>query len=89
MPPLRDRTEDIPDLVQHFIGMYGPDNGKKIEYADPETLELFTQYRWPGNVRELENTVERAIVLADADATFITPDLLPPAIRKAQLKVES
>ncbi|OFX13906.1 MAG: hypothetical protein A2Z18_07550, partial [Armatimonadetes bacterium RBG_16_58_9] len=81
MPPLRDRTEEIPALVEHFIGMYSSDNGKKIDYADPETLELFTHYKWPGNVRELENTVERAIVLADADAKFITPELLPPVIR--------
>ncbi len=79
--PLRERTEDIPALVEHFIGIYAQDNRKKIESADAETLEIFTQYRWPGNVRELENTIERATVLADADAKFITCDLLPSAIR--------
>ena len=81
MPPLRERTEDIPSLIEHFIEIYSPDNGKKIEYASPETLEIMMKYNWPGNVRELENTTERAIVLADSDAKFITPDLLPPSIR--------
>lgn len=79
-PPLRDRKEDLPDLIQHFIEMYAPDNAKKIEHASPETLEMMINYRWPGNVRELENTIERAVVLADPDAKFITPDLLPPSM---------
>jgi len=81
MPPLRERTEDIPMLTEHFIEMYSADNGKAIEYASPETLELFNRYSWPGNVRELENVIERAIVMADPDAKLITPDLLPPALR--------
>ena len=63
--------------------MYAPDNGKLIEFASPETLEMFVKYRWPGNVRELENTIERAIVLADPTAKLITPDLLPPEIQNA------
>ncbi|NLN77672.1 MAG: sigma-54-dependent Fis family transcriptional regulator [Armatimonadetes bacterium] len=82
MPPLRDRLDDIPALVERFVGMYAPDNGKKIEFASPETLELFTKYGWPGNVRELENAIERAIVLADPDARLITPDLLPDEIMR-------
>ncbi len=80
MPPLRERKEDIPALVDHFIEMYVPDNAKHIVHASPETLNLMLKYDWPGNVRELENTMERAIVLADNDAKFITPDLLPKAI---------
>jgi len=80
MPALRERIEDIPELVDHFIGIYAPENGKKIEYASAETLEIFTRYRWPGNVRELENTIERAVVLAEPNARFITPDLLPKEI---------
>ncbi len=83
MPPLRERTEDIPALVEHFVGKYSPDNGKRIEFADPETLELFTHYRWPGNVRELENAIERAVVLAEPEAKLITPDLLTPEVRSA------
>lgn len=84
MPPLRERTEDVPALVEHFISMYAPDNGKKIEYASPETLEIFMGYRWPGNVRELENVIERAVVLAESDTKFITPDLLPLAITNVE-----
>lgn len=83
MPPLRERVEDIPLLVEHFIEMYSRDNGKKIEYATPEALELLCRYSWPGNVRELENAIERAVVLAESDARMITPDLLPPVIRAA------
>lgn len=86
MPPLRERTEDIPALVEHFVSKYAPDNHKRIEFADAETLELLTRYRWPGNVRELENTIERAIVLAEPDAKLITPDLLPPELRAAVVK---
>lgn len=83
MPPLRDRLDDLPLLLNHFIEMYAADNCKKIEHASPETLELMMRYKWPGNVRELENTIERAIVLADLDAKFITPNLLPRSIREA------
>lgn len=82
MPTLSDRKEDIPLLIDHFIEIYAPDNCKQIAHASPETLELIMKYDWPGNVRELENTIERAIVLADSDAKFITPDLLPSVMRK-------
>jgi DNA-binding NtrC family response regulator len=89
MPPLRDRIDDIPLLLNHFVEMYAPDNCKKIEHASPETLELMMRYKWPGNVRELENTIERAIVLADSDAKFITPNLLPKALREAADTIRS
>jgi len=84
IPPLRDRLDDIPLLVEHFIDKYAKDNGKSVRYASPEALELMMNYRWPGNVRELENAIERAIVLADADVHLITPDLLPPSLTAAQ-----
>ncbi len=80
MPALRERPEDIPALVEHFVEIYSTENGKKIEYASPETLDIFTKYKWPGNVRELENALERAIVLADSTAKFVTPDLLPKEV---------
>ena len=83
LPPLRDRIDDMPALVEHFVRMYSADNGKRIDFASPETLEIFTRYRWPGNVRELENTIERAIVLADPDSKLITPDLLQVEILNA------
>ncbi len=80
VPPLRERLEDIPALVEHFIGIYAAENNKRVEYASPETMEILLQYKWPGNVRELENVIERAVVLADSDAKSITPDLLPKHI---------
>ncbi|MGQ9454486.1 MAG: sigma-54-dependent transcriptional regulator [Armatimonadota bacterium] len=80
MPPLRERLEDIPALVEHFIGVYARENNKQIEYASSETLDILMRYRWPGNVRELENVIERAVVLAELDARLITPDLLPKEI---------
>jgi DNA-binding NtrC family response regulator len=78
--PLRERTEDIPPLVEHFIEKYSSDNGKDIKYVSPEALELMMSYRWPGNVRELENVIERAIVLADPDTQLITLDMLPMSV---------
>ncbi len=81
LPPLRERSEDVPLLVEHFIGKYAKENGKMIKFASPEALEIMMDYKWPGNVRQLENTVERAIVLADDDAQLITPDLLPMSVR--------
>lgn len=80
MPPLRDRREDVPLLIDHFLELYGSDNDKHIVHASPEALNLMMKYDWPGNVRELENVMERAIVLADPDAKFLTPDLLPSVI---------
>lgn len=82
MPPLRNRREDIPLLIDHFLELYGSDNDKQIVHASPEALNLMMKYDWPGNVRELENVMERAIVLADPDAKFLTPDLLPNVITK-------
>jgi DNA-binding NtrC family response regulator len=65
-PALRDRREDIPALVEHFIHRFNVEEGKRIAGASPETMKCLTAYDWPGNVRQLENAVYRAIVLADA-----------------------
>lgn len=65
-PALRDRREDIPALVDHFIARFNVEEGRRIAGASPETLALLTAFDWPGNVRQLENAVYRAIVLADA-----------------------
>jgi transcriptional regulator with GAF, ATPase, and Fis domain len=71
LPPLRDRPEDIPLLVKHFLknGSYNklPDGTPRIKSVAREALELMTHYRWPGNVRELLNTVERAVSFSDGD----------------------
>lgn len=84
VPPLRERTEDIPALIEHFAEIYSRENLRSVEFASPEALDLMMQYRWPGNVRELENAIERAVVLADPGAKLITPDLLPPVVRAGQ-----
>jgi DNA-binding NtrC family response regulator len=62
--PLRERREDIPDLVQLFIKRFSTESGKPINGIKPEALEALTSYYWPGNVRELQNIVERAAALA-------------------------
>ncbi|TGK98700.1 GAF domain-containing protein [Leptospira levettii] len=63
-PPLRDRVEDIPLLMNHFLEKYTKDNNKAIKGISREASRLLLKYRWPGNVRELENVIERAVVLA-------------------------
>ncbi|HEY6181279.1 MAG TPA: sigma-54 dependent transcriptional regulator [Terriglobales bacterium] len=63
VPPLRDRREDIPLLVNHFLKKYATAAGRKIARVSPASLELLCGYEWPGNVRQLENTVERAVAL--------------------------
>jgi two-component system response regulator AtoC len=64
LPPLRERTEDIPLLVEHFLQKHAQRVGRRIDGIEPAALERLSAYRWPGNVRELENAVERAVVLA-------------------------
>jgi len=78
LPPLRDRREDTPLLVSHFLNKFNKENNKKVELSD-EILELFIKYNWPGNVRELENCIERLIVLAKEER--ITLKTIPPAIK--------
>lgn len=80
LPPLRERKEDIPALVQYFIDRYGKDDGRKVVRASEEYLEALRRYDWPGNIRELENVTERACVLTDPDGEELTPDVLPPEI---------
>ncbi len=79
MPPLRDRREDIPELVQHFLTEFAGQLGRPLPEVDDEALAAILNHPWPGNVRELRNVVERAIVLAEGP--FITLDQLPPEWR--------
>jgi len=83
LPPLRDRREDIPPLVEHFVEKFNNENGRNIKFASPECMDLLMKYDWPGNIRELENAIERGVVLADPASEYITPDLLPVAIQSA------
>jgi DNA-binding NtrC family response regulator len=65
VPPLRERKDDVEPLAQHFIGKYAAEINKKIEGMSPEALRLLRRHNWPGNVRELENTLERAVLMAE------------------------
>lgn len=64
LPPLRERKEDIPLLVEHFLHKYNKKAKKNVENVSPRAVKALTEYDWPGNIRELENTIERAIVLS-------------------------
>ncbi|MDQ3070019.1 MAG: sigma-54 dependent transcriptional regulator [Acidobacteriota bacterium] len=79
LPSLRDRKEDIPLLVQHFLEKYGVENQKAGLEITPEALDVLADYDWPGNVRELENVIERAVVLSTGPR--MDSDLIPENIR--------
>ena len=64
LPPLRERRQDIPTLVEHFVEIYVRRMGKQIENIPPETMSAFVSYEWPGNIRELQNFVERSVILS-------------------------
>lgn len=78
VPPLRERVEDFPLLVDHFVHKFSKLHNKDIESVDPEVMDAFKTYSWPGNVRELENAIERAVLLAESprlqlkDFTWLT-----------------
>src|SRR5262249_10562324 len=75
IPPLRDRADDIPLLVDTLLGKITRELHKPVRYVAPQALALLTAYRWPGNVRELENMLTRAVVLAKSDV--LEASLLP------------
>jgi two-component system nitrogen regulation response regulator GlnG len=80
LPPLRDRREDIPALVTHFLTAFARDEQTRPKVFSAEALALMAAYRWPGNVRELENVVKRAAALTPT--SLILPDHLAEAVRK-------
>jgi two-component system response regulator AtoC len=84
--PLRERRDDIPLLIDHFVTRNNARLGTQIRGLDTETRRLLYEYSWPGNVRELENTIERAMVLAEGDQ--IVPVDLPERIREARDPVQ-
>jgi DNA-binding NtrC family response regulator len=75
LPPLRDRKEDTPLLVNHFLKVFSRKQGKTVEGLSRSATKAFTEYNWPGNVRELENTIERLVVFA-RDKTITSQDLV-------------
>jgi DNA-binding NtrC family response regulator len=79
LPALRERGDDIVDLVNFFVRRYALANGFPTPRISPDTMRFMQQYDWPGNVRELQNYIERSLVLATSSE--ITPDLLPAHVR--------
>ena len=74
LPPLRERREDIPALVSHFVEVFGRRMGREIEHIPPETMSALSSYPWPGNIRELQNLIERAVILSN---NGVLPNSLP------------
>ena len=80
IPPLRERREDIPLLVAHFIKHRSAELGQSVRTVTPAALAILESYRWPGNIRELENVIERALVLGSGEVFDV--DALPPDLRR-------
>src|SRR2546427_803983 len=80
LPPLRERREDIPPLVAHFVPRLSAELGRPVRSVTPEALAILEHYHWPGNVRELENVIERALVLGSGDT--LEASALPPDLRR-------
>ncbi|MGC8766575.1 MAG: sigma-54-dependent Fis family transcriptional regulator [Brevinematia bacterium] len=80
LPPLRERKEDIPLLIEEFIKKFSSEHGKEIKEIENEVLEKLIDYNWPGNVRELENTIERLVILSKDGR--ITKELMPEHLKK-------
>ena len=78
LPPLRDRREDIPSLVAHFLSKTARRERREVAAMSQEALRLLTAYGWPGNVRELENAIERAVAVAKGNV--VLPSDLPPEV---------
>ena len=76
IPPLRERREDIPTLIEYFVHRYARKAGKKIGAIQKRTLELLASYAWPGNIRELQNVLERSVIVCDSDLFSVDPSWL-------------
>ena len=81
MPALRERPEDIPALLEHFVGVQNARLGTTVKGVTPEALAVILNYSWPGNVRELQNCIERGVVLASGE--YVDVDLLPERVRES------
>jgi formate hydrogenlyase transcriptional activator len=83
-PPLRERKEDIPMLVEYFIHRYAKKAGKKIRTVEKSTLELLQAYHWPGNIRELQNVIERSVIVCDTEKLSVDESWLSREPLRAQ-----
>ncbi len=81
LPPLRERQEDLPELVSHFLALYSEKNHKRISHVSEAAMAELKRYSWPGNIRELEHAIERAVAMSGGNVLF--PEDFPEEIRKA------
>ncbi len=94
IPSLRERKEDIPLLIQHFLEKYSQETTKRVDHVSDQAIKLLKQYDWPGNVRELENAIERAVVLSKSrtleikDFSFLQPPTAPFSRTRSLLEME-
>ncbi len=87
LPPLRDRKTDIPHLVNHYINYFNNVHNLRVKGADPEALDVLSNYSWPGNIRELRNIIEHCFIMEASDMIHVSS--LPSVVFKDQKKVES
>ncbi|MEJ2636670.1 MAG: helix-turn-helix domain-containing protein, partial [Calditrichia bacterium] len=83
LPPLTERTDDIPLLVNHFLDKYNRELNRQVRGVDEETLKILMNYDWKGGIRELENVIERALILCEDD--IIQKQDLPPNLIRAEM----
>ncbi|MDO9464037.1 MAG: sigma-54 dependent transcriptional regulator [bacterium] len=86
LPPLRERRDDIPLLVSHFLKKYTRKAGSKSKKILPEVVQILMKYNWPGNIRELENVIERAVILEEGDTISI--ESLPDKLREQEIEID-
>jgi DNA-binding NtrC family response regulator len=86
LPPLRERRDDIPLLVNHFLALYNKRLNRQVKLVAHETMDILTRYDWPGNVRELEHTIERCVLLERGEV--ILPESLPDHLRISSVSCE-
>ncbi|HUE24253.1 MAG TPA: sigma 54-interacting transcriptional regulator [Bryobacteraceae bacterium] len=79
VPPLRDRSDDVPALVEYFVARFAERLGRKVSRVDRQTMELLQAYHWPGNIRELQNVIERSVILAEGGTLRIDAGVLQTA----------
>jgi len=87
LPPLRDRKEDLPALIQHFMGEFSDQYGKQTNGLSPAAVDCLLQYDYPGNIRELRNIVERAVLMCESGASIL-PEHLPQEIVVAKMPTD-
>ncbi len=89
LPPLRERSEDISLLAEHFLNKFKRENGKHLRHISAAAMRTLSSYSWPGNIRELENAIEHAVVMADPEATVLEPEFLPLPMNKGRKRSAS